>query len=174
LSNSRGSLNYHRERGQGDPEQAAHLLDAAERISGLAGLQSKIWISDDARSVASGIYLFDTDDHARAWGDEIFGKDAKPTIRNSVGHTEDIAPDMPDHRDMARPTHRHHQGHAPPYAGFNTGRRRVPKAGTLVIHRPGQPDEVISASEFRRRVRPSEPPDADRTHIGSRQRERCK
>jgi len=64
-------VNYRRERGQGDPEQAAHLLGAAERISGLPGLQWKIWIYDDTRSLAGGIYLFDTDDHARTWGDEM-------------------------------------------------------------------------------------------------------
>ena len=63
-------VNYSREHGQADSEQAAHLLDAAEKISGLPGLQWKIWIYDDSQRVAGGIYLFDTEEHARAWGDE--------------------------------------------------------------------------------------------------------
>ena len=64
-------VNYRRERSQADPEQAEHLLGAAERISGLPGLQWKIWIYDDASAVAGGIYLFDSEEHARAWGDEM-------------------------------------------------------------------------------------------------------
>jgi hypothetical protein len=64
-------VNYRRELGQNDPQQAEHLLGAAERISGLPGLQWKIWIYDDAQSVAGGIYLFDTEEHARKWGDEM-------------------------------------------------------------------------------------------------------
>ncbi len=54
---------------------------------------------------------------------------------------------------MTRPSHRHHQGHGPPYAGLHTGRRRNPNAGQLVIHRPGQPDEIISARDFTKRAR---------------------
>jgi hypothetical protein len=63
-------VNYSRERGQGDGEQAEHLLGAAEKISGLPGLQWKLWIYDDSQKVAGGIYLFDTEEHARAWGDD--------------------------------------------------------------------------------------------------------
>jgi hypothetical protein len=64
-------VNYGRERGQDDHEQTEHLLGAAERISGLPGLQWKLWIYDDARHAAGGIYLFDTEEHARAFGDEM-------------------------------------------------------------------------------------------------------
>ncbi len=64
-------VNYRRERGQDDADQAGHLLGAAERISGLPGLQWKVWIYDDARGAAGGIYLFDTEEHARLWGDEM-------------------------------------------------------------------------------------------------------
>ena len=64
-------VNYRREIGQDDAEQAEHLLGAAERISGLPGLQWKIWIYDDSRRSAGGIYLFDTEEHARAWGDDM-------------------------------------------------------------------------------------------------------
>ena len=63
-------VNYRRERGQQDHEQAEHLLGAAEMISGLPGLQWKIWIYDDSQAAAGGIYLFDTEEQARAWGDE--------------------------------------------------------------------------------------------------------
>ena len=64
-------VNYRRERGQDDAEQAEHLLDAAERISGLPGLQWKLWIFDDSQNAAGGIYVFDTAEHARKWGDEM-------------------------------------------------------------------------------------------------------
>jgi hypothetical protein len=64
-------VNYRRERGQDDPGQAEQLLADAEHISGLAGLQWKIWIYDDAAGAAGGIYLFDTEEHARTWGDEM-------------------------------------------------------------------------------------------------------
>ena len=64
-------VNYRRERGQDDPEQAEQLLAAAEQLSGLPGLQWKIWIYDDAVGAAGGIYLFDTEKHARTWGDEM-------------------------------------------------------------------------------------------------------
>jgi hypothetical protein len=64
-------VNYRRERGQDDPEQAKQLLADAEQISGLPGLQWKIWIYDDAAGAAGGLYLFDTEEHARTWGDEM-------------------------------------------------------------------------------------------------------
>jgi hypothetical protein len=64
-------VNYRRERDQDDAEQAEHLLGAAERIAGLPGLQWKVWIHDDADGTAGGIYLFDTEEHARRWGDEM-------------------------------------------------------------------------------------------------------
>jgi Putative mono-oxygenase ydhR len=63
-------VNYSRERGQEDSEQAERLMGAAERISGLPGLQWKVWIHEDSQQAAGGIYLFDTEEHARAWGDE--------------------------------------------------------------------------------------------------------
>jgi hypothetical protein len=66
--------------------------------------------------------------------------------------TEDIGLAEPEDVDMSRPAHRHHQGHSPSYAGLHTGRRRNPKAGTLVIHRLGQPDEIITAAAFSKRI----------------------
>jgi Putative mono-oxygenase ydhR len=76
-------VNYRRERGQDDPEQAEHLLGAAERISGLPGLQWKVWIYDDARGAAGGIYLFDTEEHARLWGDDM--------LPNSLGRLSGVS-----------------------------------------------------------------------------------
>ncbi len=64
-------VNYRRELGQDDAQQAEHLLAAAERISGLPGLQWKLWTYDDSDRAAGGIYLFDTEEHAQAWGDEM-------------------------------------------------------------------------------------------------------
>ena len=76
-------VNYRRERGQDDPSQSEHLLGAAERISGLPGLQWKVWIYDDARHAAGGIYLFDTEEHARGWGDEM--------LPNSLGRLPGVS-----------------------------------------------------------------------------------
>ena len=76
-------VNYRRERGQDDPEQSEHLLGAAERIAGLPGLQWKLWIYDDARRAAGGIYLFDTEEHARRWGDEM--------LPNSLGRLAGVS-----------------------------------------------------------------------------------
>ncbi len=78
-------VNYRRERGQDDTEQAEHLLAAAEPISRLSGLQWKIWIYEDARGAAGGIYLFDTEEHARAWGD-----DALPAALGGLPGISDI------------------------------------------------------------------------------------
>ena len=52
-----------------DPEQARGFLEAAKKIAGLPGLIWKLWGYDDFEHVAEGIYLFDTDEHVRAWGD---------------------------------------------------------------------------------------------------------
>jgi len=76
-------VNYRRERGQDDHEQAEHLLGAAERISGLPGLQWKIWIYDESRQAAGGLYLFDTEEHARTWGDEM--------LPNSLGRLPGVS-----------------------------------------------------------------------------------
>ena len=76
-------VNYRRERAQDDPGQAEHLLGAAERISGLPGLQWKVWIYDDAQGTAGGIYLFDTEEHARVWGDEM--------LHNSLGRLPGVS-----------------------------------------------------------------------------------
>jgi hypothetical protein len=62
-------VRYGRQLGKDDPEQARRFLAAAEKIAGLPGLLWKLWGYDDSEHVAESIYLFDTDDHARAWGD---------------------------------------------------------------------------------------------------------
>lgn len=61
---------------------------------------------------------------------------------------------------MSRPAHRHHQSSGPPYTGLHTGRHRNPAAGKLVIHRPGQPDEILSTAEFRKRTQQTAEADA--------------
>ena len=48
----------------------AREVAAAEQISGLPGLEWKVWLYDDERKAAGGIYLFDSEEHARAWGDD--------------------------------------------------------------------------------------------------------
>src|SRR5947199_5429533 len=62
-------VRYARERGQGDTQQAENLLQAAPSIAGLPGLVWKIWTYNDAERAAGGVYLFDSEEHARAWGD---------------------------------------------------------------------------------------------------------
>ena len=62
-------VRYGRQLGKDDPEQARGFLAAAEKIAGLPGLVWKLWGYDDVEHVAESIYLFDTDEHARVWGD---------------------------------------------------------------------------------------------------------
>ena len=62
-------VRYSRERGQDDAEQAEAMLHATEGIAGLPGLVWKVWTHNDAEHVAGGVYLFDSEEHARAWGD---------------------------------------------------------------------------------------------------------
>lgn len=62
-------VRYGRELGNNDPHQAREFLAAAEKIAGLPGLLWKLWGYDDAEHVAESIYLFETDEQARAWGD---------------------------------------------------------------------------------------------------------
>jgi len=62
-------VNYRRELGQDDPDQAARLHESAERLAGLPGMVWKIWLYDDSRQAASSLYMFEDEEHARAWGD---------------------------------------------------------------------------------------------------------
>ena len=62
-------VRYSRQRGSDDPEQARGFLAAAEKIAGLPGLVWKLWGYDDTEHAAESIYLFDSEEHARAWGD---------------------------------------------------------------------------------------------------------
>jgi len=62
-------VRYGRERGHDDPEQAASFRQDAEHIAGVPGLVWKLWAYDDDERVASGIYLFDSESQARAFGD---------------------------------------------------------------------------------------------------------
>jgi hypothetical protein len=62
-------VRYSRELGKDDPDQARRFLAAAENIAGLPGLRWKLWAYDDSERVAESVYLFDSEEHARAWGD---------------------------------------------------------------------------------------------------------
>jgi hypothetical protein len=62
-------VQYGRELGHDDAEQAAGLKQAAEQIAGVPGLVWKLWSYDDDQRVATSIYLFDNESNARAWGD---------------------------------------------------------------------------------------------------------
>ena len=63
------AVRYSRQLGKDDHDQARAFLAAAEKIAGLPGLVWKLWAYDDAAHVAESVYLFDTEAHARAWGD---------------------------------------------------------------------------------------------------------
>jgi hypothetical protein len=62
-------VRYGRELGADDPDQARGMLAAAEKIAGVPGLVWKLWGYDDVEHVAESIYLFESEEHARAWGD---------------------------------------------------------------------------------------------------------
>lgn len=62
-------VRYRRRLGSDDTEQASAFLAAAEKIAGLPGLVWKLWAYDDAEGVAESVYLFESDEQARAWGD---------------------------------------------------------------------------------------------------------
>jgi len=62
-------VRYGRQRGHDDPDQARSFHQAAEKIAGLPGLVWKLWSYDDSEHVAASIYLFDSEEHARSWGD---------------------------------------------------------------------------------------------------------
>ena len=78
-------VNYRRERGQGDAEQAARLQQDAEKIAQIPGLMWKVWIYDDEQQRAGGLYLFDSEEQARAFGDGIL-----PGALGSLPGVDDI------------------------------------------------------------------------------------
>jgi hypothetical protein len=62
-------VRYGRQLGKDDPDQARSFLAAAEKIAVLPGLLWKLWGYDDSEHVAESVYLFESEEHARAWGD---------------------------------------------------------------------------------------------------------
>ncbi len=62
-------VRYGRQLGSDDPEQARAFLAAAEKIAGVPGLLWKLWAYDDSAQAAESVYLFDSEEHARAWGE---------------------------------------------------------------------------------------------------------
>lgn len=62
-------VNYSRAISKDDPDQAAALRKAATKIAGVPGLLWKVWIYDDVERIAGGMYLFESDETARAWAE---------------------------------------------------------------------------------------------------------
>ena len=62
-------VKYTRQMGQDDSDQAARMMQSAEKLAGLPGLIWKIWMYDDSEQVAGSLYLFESEESARAWGD---------------------------------------------------------------------------------------------------------
>jgi hypothetical protein len=79
-------VRYGRQRGHDDPDQARSFHHAAEKIAGLPGLVWKLWSYDDSAHVTASIYRFDSEEHARAWGDGAM----KPSLGSHPG-ISDIA-----------------------------------------------------------------------------------
>jgi Putative mono-oxygenase ydhR len=77
-------VRYGRQRGNDDAEQARAFLAAAEKISGLPGLLWKLWAYNDREHHAESVYLFDNEQHARAWGDGPM----KPSLSSHPGIDE--------------------------------------------------------------------------------------
>jgi hypothetical protein len=47
----------------------SHSVAAADRFTGVEGLQWKIWLVDEATKTAGGIYLFSSREQAQAYAD---------------------------------------------------------------------------------------------------------
>lgn len=62
-------VNYDRALGNDDAAQAEANRQAAETIAQVPGLLWKIWVYDDENQRAGGMYLFESDEAARAFGE---------------------------------------------------------------------------------------------------------
>ena len=62
-------VTYDRALPREDADQQDRLLASAAKMAGLPGLVWKLWLHDDAQRVAGSVYLFETEDAARAWCD---------------------------------------------------------------------------------------------------------
>ncbi|RBP67803.1 putative monooxygenase ydhR [Brevibacterium sanguinis] len=62
-------VDYRRELSSEDHGQAERMRAAATKIANVPGLLWKIWAFDDEARRAVSYYLFDTEEHARAWGE---------------------------------------------------------------------------------------------------------
>ena len=62
-------VDYGRELPRTDKGQAERMAAAANKIANVPGLLWKIWAYDDDAQRAVSYYLFDTDEHAREWGE---------------------------------------------------------------------------------------------------------
>jgi len=62
-------VRYGRQRGHENPDQAREFSASAEKIAAVPGLIWKLWSYDDDQRVATSVYLFEDEEHARAWGD---------------------------------------------------------------------------------------------------------
>ncbi|MEV4953990.1 YdhR family protein [Paenarthrobacter nitroguajacolicus] len=89
-------VKYGRALAKDDNEQAERLMQSAIKIAGVRGLLWKIWIYDDEERTAGGIYLFDSEENARIWGDEVMEKSLKshPGISGITKHYFDIDEDL--------------------------------------------------------------------------------
>ena len=62
-------VRYTREAPHDDPDVAARFDAAAHKIAGVPGLVWKLWAYEDTEHDCTSVYLFDSEESARAWGD---------------------------------------------------------------------------------------------------------
>jgi heme-degrading monooxygenase HmoA len=62
-------VRYTREAPHDDPDVAAAFDAAAHRLAELPGLIWKLWAYEDTDHDCTSVYLFDSEENARAWGD---------------------------------------------------------------------------------------------------------
>jgi heme-degrading monooxygenase HmoA len=62
-------VRFTREAPHDDPEVAAAFEGAAQKIAGVPGLIWKLWAYEDTDHDCTSVYLFDSEESARAWGD---------------------------------------------------------------------------------------------------------
>ncbi len=62
-------VNYSRAISKHDAAQAERLTAVAHEIASVPGLLWKVWVYDEDARVAGGMYLFDSEESARSFGD---------------------------------------------------------------------------------------------------------
>lgn len=89
-------VNYDRALPRDDADQLERMTRSAHKIAGLPGLLWKLWVHDDADRVAGGMYLFASEEDARAWADGpmVAGLSSHPGISGITYRLYDVDADL--------------------------------------------------------------------------------